>query len=158
MIQREVGEYRKEWNAVDAEHKLYEILNLQKRHFLSSILTKSFYALHLKRWSNYFDSSNLMIVDRAELQNDPGFVIEKVQEFVKLPKLLLKSDFVKNTTTGKICYNSWKNFENLISCSRNETAPFKSYEANAHSLNDLKLLFKSHNEELYNMIGKRFNW
>jgi len=158
MIKREIGEYKKEWDEIDAEHKLYEMLKLQRRHYLTSILTKSFYALHLKRWFNYFDSSSLMIINDEDLRNDPGYLIEKVQEFVLLPKLLLRGDYVKNTTTGKVCYNSWKSSGDHFPCLTYNDNITESTEANREALSNLKLLFKSHNEELYNMIGKRFKW
>ena len=156
MIRREVGEYKKEWSEIDAEHKLYDLLNLQRRYYLTTILTKSFYALHLKRWQNYFGTKSLMILDSQELYSDPGVVVERVQDFVKLPKLLLKDDYVKNASTGEVCFKSWKATDDIFPCLPNP--PLTSIKNGHDALSNLKLLFKSHNEELYDMIGKRFDW
>ena len=160
FIKREIGDYKRVWRNTDAEHKLFEMLQVQKTYNLSSILTKSFYALHLKRWRNIFGKSSLMVVDDQELYENPGLLIEKIQDFVGMPMLLLREDYVQNYSSKTYCYKNWMNNElNTKHClPQKNTNRSETFDHESQSLKNLKHLYKSHNEELFKMLGKTFHW
>ena len=163
FLRSEVGEYKQEWSDIDTAHKLYDLLSIQQRQFMSSIFTKSFYALHLSRWLRSFGRDSILIMDVQDVHNDPGMVIEKVQDFFEIPKLLLKTDYTRNSSTGTVCYKHWKNqtggtFDCISNSFYNRTTTELSSENGEKLLNSLKNLYQSHNEALFNALGRRFSW
>ena len=67
------------------------------------ILTIGLYYYHIQRWFRVFNNSNLMIINGEDFLQNPGPIIERIQEFLNLPKLILKEDFVKNPKIGFFC-------------------------------------------------------
>ena len=85
--------------------KIYResLIKAHQTKYQSTILTTGYYALHLSRWLEYFNSSNLMVINGDEMIKFPGEIIENVQDFLGLPKLILKRDFVRDPNTKFFC-------------------------------------------------------
>lgn len=147
-----------EWDEKGSEEKAKEILRLHQKDFLSTILTEGFYALHYLRWKKLFNSSQLMIIDGDEMFHDPGSVMEKVQEFVGIPKLLLKQDYVNDHgNPGFFCYKDWQT-EELSCLPKNKQRSRNKSAMSDDVLSKLKKVYKSHNAALFRMLGRQFSW
>ncbi|CAK8684810.1 unnamed protein product [Clavelina lepadiformis] len=154
-----VNRYIGKWDEKEALAKSQQLLYYHKTDFLTGIITTGLYALHLKRWFQHYDQSNLMVIDGEDLFNDPGSVVEDVQEFVGLPKVLLKEDYVRDPETGFFCYKDWTNNDNLVCLKGPKQRTRNGNKSLNHvSISELKYFYESHNEALFSMIGRRLKW
>lgn len=154
MVNKTVGD----WNETVAEETSKDILKLHSTDFLSTVLTEGFYALHYLRWRQVYNSSQLMIINGDEMFQDPGGVMEKIQQFVGIPKLLLKDDYVSDPDNpGFFCYKDWRTDE--LSClPKAKQRTRNKLEMSQDTLIKLKAMYGSHNEALFKILGKRFSW
>lgn len=134
------------------------IMEYHKWDYPSTILTTGFYALHMSRWLEYYNSSNLFIVNGDDLMSQPGKVIEKVQDFLDIPKLLFEDDYVKDPETGFYCFLNPFNQENSCMIKEKMRTRNGKTKTNEETMRQLKAFYKEPNELLYKMIGQRFDW
>ncbi|XP_013787455.1 bifunctional heparan sulfate N-deacetylase/N-sulfotransferase-like [Limulus polyphemus] len=72
------------------------------RDLKSRCLNPGLYAQHLERWLAFYPPSQLMIIDGEELKGDPAIVLNRLQQFLKIPSFI---DF-----TNKLRYVPQKGF------------------------------------------------
>ncbi|XP_039254621.2 heparan sulfate glucosamine 3-O-sulfotransferase 6-like [Styela clava] len=133
---------------------------------------RGIYHANMGRWINEFPDSHFIINGEDFLVN-PGLVIEELQDFLKIPKLLRREDFFRNETTGLFCVKKWWEKEmvsenwseksNVDSCllhkgmTRSKVAlPHFSMSNNTRQV--LNAFYRPHNEILYKMLGRNFGW
>jgi len=97
-----------------------------------SYLGKSLYAFQLKNWFDEFNSSQMYVLSSEELYLEPKKSLNKIFDFLEIPQYEIKN--LKKYKFEK--YSSMKT----------ETRKL---------LDDF---FKPHNEELFKILGKRFDW
>ena len=98
------------------------------------------------------------MVDGDEMLVDPGAVIEKVQDFLGLPKLLLREDYVRDPATGFFCYKDHVTLQ--LDCLpqgkvRTRNGKVKTLPSTVTKLNQF---FKPHIARLEKMLGREFKW
>ena len=98
-----------------------------------------------------------MVIDNRELYENPGALVEKIQNFVSLPKLLVKDDFFYNYTRGSWCFKN-NNLTNVNTCLSSVRDVSTLTAQNNLSLAKLKNFYKSHNKDLFKILGRDFNW
>ena len=114
-----------------------------------------------------------MIIDGEEFLRNPGTILENVQDYLSIPKLLWKEDFVKHQKTGFFCYQLRKNFflKNLT-LSPSETAADslkclpkeKGRSRNGirtmseESKTKLNEFYASYNQKFSDAVGMTFTW
>ncbi|XP_076823307.1 heparan sulfate glucosamine 3-O-sulfotransferase 1-like isoform X1 [Clavelina lepadiformis] len=151
---QEIGE----WDETSTKYQILNVFRQHGRDYLTTILTTGLYALHLKRWFPYYDQSNLMIIDGGKLLSDPGPIIEEIQDFYDLPKLLLKEDYVRDPDTNYFCFKDWKTGElRRLPKSKQRTRNGKAKLTDEETVR-LKSFYKTHNEALFKMLNRTFNW
>ena len=96
-------------------------------------LTTGLYAIRLKRWLKYFSLKQILILENSELQREPEKVYDKTIEFLGLPK--------------------WK-LSNFRKFSKQDL----KLDMDPQTRKKLLEFCKPHNEELYSLIGRRFDW
>ena len=150
-----------------------ELSNIYKADPAKQILTTGLYHYHIQRWFRVFNKSNLMIIDGEDFLQNPGPIIEQIQEFLNLPKLILKEDFVKNPKTGFFCYRKLtEQFMNqsliqseeelvkslmCLSNSKGRTRMGLRKPSNS-SIKRLKKFYELHNKAFYELINKTCSW
>ena len=95
-----------------------------------TLISSGVYTAHIKRWWNSFDETSLKIIDGGRFLDNPGSIMEDIQEFLGLPKIVLKEDFVPRPDTGFYCYR------------RLSAAQYANHTENDYKLADLKCLDK----------------
>lgn len=90
------------------------------------------YAEQLERWFSVFDRNQFLILATEELQENRQKVANKIFNFLNLSDHNITN--VKNSNTGK--------YVNMRSETRHMLVEY----------------FKPHNEHLYNLLGRRFDW
>lgn len=93
---------------------------------------KGFYAMHLKKWYEYFDPEQLLIVENEALQTQPAQVYKEVCQFLGLKEWTLEAFKKHNVGKTKEVPESLKT--------------------------ELYEVFKTPNQEFFDLIGKSFNW
>ena len=96
-------------------------------------LTTGLYATRLKRWLKYFSMKQILVLENGEFLRDPETVYNQAIEFLGLPKWKL-SKYEKFSKQKLSMDMDPKTREKLIE------------------------YCKPYNEELYSLIGKRFDW
>jgi len=99
----------------------------------SLYITGSIYYYDLKRWSEFFPIDQMLFVTSEDLLNQPLETTNKALEFLGLESL---------KTIKKIGKNWEENAEKM----------------NLSTREKLKDIFEPHDQELFNFIGKKFDW
>lgn len=96
-------------------------------------LSRGLYAEQLKIWFKLFPKDQFFLVSTEELENNEPDILNKIFDFLDLPKFTLKE--VEKVFVG-------------------------DYESKMKDETRKKLIkyFKLHNEKLYKMIGRKFDW
>ncbi len=111
--------------------KLNDNAYLVNVHY-ENILARGFYADQLKIWYEFFPKDQLLMVSSEDLANNTNNSLNKIFNFLDL------SDFKINDTTRK---------------NKREYSPMKKDTRNL-----LIEFYKPHNEKLYRLIGRNFDW
>ena len=128
VIEQEQSRIEGEMEKMEKDEKYYSPIY----HSLS-YLTTGLYANRLKRWLKYFPINKILVLENGEFLNDPEKVYNQAIEFLDLPKWKL-SNYRKFSKQDLKLDMDPKTREKLL----NYCKPF--------------------NEELYSIIGRRFDW
>ena len=122
---------------------------------------KGIYYFHLQHWYNVFNRSDILILDGDLLTLEPWQVLEEVQQFLDIPIVIRKENFVMNEATGFYCLLlSGKSKD----CGAKRRTRLKSSNGTLSSKmpeKSLKILnefYKQYESELSNVTNKKFNW
>ena len=97
-----------------------------------SYIAKGLYYNQIRKWFELFSKDQILVINTENLSNKPSQTLEKVFEFLGLP-----NQSIKNLQNRKV-------------------ANYKPMNEDARKF--LKNFFKSHNEKLYKVLGKKFDW
>ena len=100
--------------------------------YRKSYLFQGIYADGLKMWFDVFPKEQFLIIDFDELARNPTPIYDKIFDFLELPKF---------THSKHIVYNTRK-YDDMVPSTRKYLIEY----------------FKPHNEQLYNLLGKKFDW
>ena len=100
--------------------------------FYELLLARGFYAKQLEFWFKKFPRKNILLISSEELAVNTDKTISEVFEFLEVPDQKI-NDLTKQ---NKIKYPKMKDSTREI----------------------LINFFKPHNEKLFGMLGRRFNW
>lgn len=99
----------------------------------SLYISGSIYQYDLQRWNEYFPVKEMLFLTSEELINQPNSTVNKALEFLDLEPIENIKKIGKN----------WEEGEN---------------EMNGATRERLREFFEPYNEELFEFIGKRFDW
>jgi hypothetical protein len=112
-----------------AQNEYYRGLWMQQH----SYLTRGLYARQLRHWQQFFPPEQFLIVDSQQLSRNTGTAYAEVLRFLKLP--------------------SWAPTE----FRREHTGNYQE-KMQPETRARLVEYFRPHNEELFEMLGRRFDW
>ena len=115
-----------------------------------------------------------MIIDGDDFIKNPGEIIEQVEDFIRIPKLIWKEDFVKNPKTGFFCYRRFtETYMNkslvmsedemvaTLSCLHGENkgrTRMGRHKPNNNTMNQLREFYRPYNKAFFNLVGKNYSW
>lgn len=141
-----------------------------KHDYATTILTAGLYYYKLQPWLKLFNNSNLMIIDGDKWLENPGLLIEDVQDFLGLPKLLWKGDFIKNPDNGFYCYKNQNEILSYSEESNDRTSRLKcmrkgkgrsrngARKMTNQTISKLKNLYAPYNQKLFRLLNRSFDW
>ena len=101
-------------------------------HWKFSYISRGRYAEQLKRWSEYFPRKHILVIQSEKYYSDSLSVFQKVEDFLGLP----------HWNPGEITKYNVGRYSKLDDSLKQE---FSEY-------------FKPYNEDLYDLLGERFDW
>ncbi len=109
-----------------------KILTIELCSGINSILARGIYYKQLELWEKEFDSNQILIVQTEMFSKNTSNIMNDVFEFFELPKYIIK----KNRKSKSFKYPKMKKETRYL----------------------LTEFFSSYNEQLYKMLGYRFDW
>jgi hypothetical protein len=100
--------------------------------YRKSYLTRGIYVDQIKRWFKYFPREQFLILKSENLYSDPSKVYGQVLDFLDLSKFKLNSFEA----------HRMRKYSNISPETRKKLSNY----------------FKPHNKQLYELLGKNFNW
>ncbi|RUS81911.1 hypothetical protein EGW08_010338 [Elysia chlorotica] len=120
-------------------------------------LTISIYHLHLARWLQLFPLKQIHIVDGDRLISEPLEELKGVERFLGIPRYFSEEVVYFNATRGFYCMK--KKVHGLYTASCLGATKGRDHPHVEGWVRDkLVRYFDTHNEKLFRMIGRRFNW
>ena len=123
---------------------------INERH---EVITKSLYSVHLKQWLQYFKLDQIHIVDGDNYKEHPAEELQKIEKFLGIRNYITDDLFSYNKEKGFFCLMS-EGTEHCMPAGKGRTHP----NVKPDVLEQLQAFFKPYNEELFRMIGRRFDW
>ncbi|GFR77452.1 sulfotransferase [Elysia marginata] len=117
----------------------------------------STYHIHVARWLEFFPLKQIHIVDGDRLISEPLDEIRKVETFLGLSPFYTEDVIYFNATRGFYCMRHEVGGVNVPSClgdSKGRDHP----RVNSWVRDKLTEYFYPHNEKLFRMINRRFDW
>ena len=118
------------------------------------IIVKSTYSVHLKRWLGYFKLEQIHIVDGDNYKINPADELKKLEKFLGLRNYITPDIFNYNSAKGFFCLNIPGGAEHCMPAGKGRQHP----NVKPDVLDKLQTFFKPFNEELFDLIGQRFDW
>ncbi|XP_033736894.1 heparan sulfate glucosamine 3-O-sulfotransferase 5-like [Pecten maximus] len=112
----------------------------------------SIYHQHFERWLKVFRPDQFHIVDGDNLIVRPWEEIALVEEFLGLPHKITREHFYYNSTRGFYCMKL--GHEKCLGATKGRRHPFTDPVA----IDKLRAFFKPHNQLLFQMINRTFDW
>ncbi|XP_012936394.1 heparan sulfate glucosamine 3-O-sulfotransferase 3B1-like [Aplysia californica] len=116
----------------------------------------STYYKHLAPWFDTFNRSQILVLNGDDLISKPLAVMQRVEEFLKIPKLYTDDNFYKNETSGFFCYKGFDENEQVHCLGGSKGRPHETLPADEEK--KLYKYFRPHNEKLFSLIQQRFEW
>ncbi|RUS91292.1 hypothetical protein EGW08_000906 [Elysia chlorotica] len=124
------------------------------------------YASHISAVYDLFHKSQVLVLSEEALEMDPLSVMKEAEAFLGLRASFTKYDFVFNQEKGFYCFNmSSPNYPNIInSVKLSESGCIGGGKGREHPevdedfFQELVKAIRPHNEHLFSLIGKRFDW
>jgi|APSaa5957512535_1039671.scaffolds.fasta_scaffold87444_2 hypothetical protein len=99
---------------------------------INSILTRGIYHIQLKLWREKFETNQILVIQTEMFSKNPSNIMNDIFEFFDLPKYVIKKNRMDKL--------------------------FKYPEMKKETRDVLIEFFDSYNEELFKMLGYRFDW
>jgi len=137
-----------------------KIENTNYTHFTFSHLRDGLYAQHLERWLKFFPKEQLLILHTKDLSTNLDDTLSKTFEFLNLPKYQIENKVEKNKIEKiRPVAGHEKNIYRNIGSKTRTLFNVQNYpEMKPETRKFLQDFFRPHNEKLFEMIGKRFDW
>ena len=112
-----------------------DIIKSGEENPVPNFIRRGIYAEQIKRYFKFFDKEQLLILDHKDLIEQPDKVLERIESFVGVRNI------------------DWSDKD----LGKKHVGAYSTGIDNATELL-LKDFYKPHNEKLFNLIGKKFDW
>ena len=137
-----------------------KIENTNYKHFTFSHLRDGLYAQHLERWLKFFSKEQLLVLHTKDLYTNLDQTLAETFEFLNLPKYQIENRIEKNKIDKirPLAGHEQNVYKNIDSKTRTLFNVQNYPEIKSETRKFLQDFFRPHNEKLFKMIGKRFDW
>ena len=126
------------------------------------VVRESIYDEGLKRYLRFFNKSQIKIIEAEYFKRNPYKVLREIEEYLNIEHVIKPDNFVYVEQKGVFCLRKAKQSQSA-SCygaerGRNTTQLKSRIKYSNVTLQKLKSFFKPHNDELFRLINKTFDW
>ncbi len=115
------------------------------------------YSEYVTEWLKYFPlGKKLHIVDGDNLVAKPWEELDRVQDFLKVPKEITKKNFLPSTEKEYYCFKQSPK-DRVVTC-MDQTKGRRQEEVSDGLRRRLNELFKPYNLKLFKLLGRTFDW
>ena len=123
---------------------------------------ESIYDEGIRRFLNFFEKSQIKIIEAEHFKRNPYNVLREIEEFLNIEHVIKADNFVYIEQKGVYCLRQNENSQN-VSCygesrGRINTEDKKNIKYSNLTLHKLKTFFKPHNDAFFKLINKTFDW
>ena len=131
--------------------------NLNTKH---KLIKMSVYDKSMELWLNYFNLSQILIIESEKLQRDPPTVLKRVEEFLGLGHYIRPDMFVYNTEKQFFCIRSHFTSTGMACYADNRGRTHIPTESTVSTemIAQLKEYFEPRTKRFFELIGKSFDW
>lgn len=114
------------------------------------------YWKHLTNWLKYFPLSQFLFVSGERLIVDPALELGRVQDFLRLKRVVNEKHFYFNSTKGFPCLlkSEARSTPHCLGKTKGRNHPHIMVEA----INCLRDFYRPYNKKFYDMVGINFGW
>jgi [heparan sulfate]-glucosamine 3-sulfotransferase 1 len=133
----------------------------------NKFIRNSVYYLDIKRWLQYFDIKNVLVIDGENFIRSPWIELNKVEQFLGLTQFIDRKHFKFNRKKGFYCLakeqksilkpNS-STFPEIDGCLGKNKGRNKHIHLSDSVKEGLKIYFTKWNRLFFDTIGNEFNW
>lgn len=116
----------------------------------NGVVNVGMYVIQLRRWFEWFGSSQVMIIDGDQLENNPIQVMKSVEDFIGVPRYLNATAIKYDADAKTHCL--MKPFQLCPPAKLSYPAPDQS------TVNTLRSFYHRYDRQLYQMLGRNFTW
>lgn len=137
--------------------RVYEELSNNK------FIRNSIYYLDMIKWFEYFNLTNIFVINGENFIKSPWIELKKVEKFLNIKNFIAKNHFHFVKNKNFYCLNEFKSMNNTINksdygCLGKNKGRKNHVYLSPYVKNELKFFFKSWNQLFFNLIGQKFNW
>ncbi|XP_077981878.1 heparan sulfate glucosamine 3-O-sulfotransferase 1-like [Glandiceps talaboti] len=110
------------------------------------------YSRHLANWLNYFPRNKILVLDGAEIKNEPAHALQTAEKFLDLQSFFTDDKFYFNETKGFYCLS--KPISYCLPSDKGRPHP----QIKEDVVVKLKDYFKPSNEQVQIMLNQTFSW
>lgn len=160
-IDRTVSDYtqlfnRKSYHRGSFEDSVFLSDNTVNTKF--SPVSVSMYDIHFKRWQEYFDLEQILIVDGDTLISNPLTELKKAESFLEVGSFFTDDMFYFNATKGFYCWKRTDKSGKLVPHCLGRAKGRRHPQILNSTTQRLANFFWPHNENFFIQCKQRFNW
>ncbi len=135
----------------------WHILHAYMECWNSTPFLPGLYSEYVGEWLRHFPvDERLHVVDGENLVAKPWEELERVQDFLEVPREITRGNFVRSTEKGFFCFRQSPG-DRLVSCM--DQAKGRRHEEISDDLKDaLVEFFRPYNLKLVELLGRKFTW
>ncbi|CAL1540240.1 unnamed protein product [Lymnaea stagnalis] len=113
------------------------------------------YVKYIKMWLQWFPMSQIYVIESRQFVYNPAAEIQQIERFLGLPPMITERNFYYNRSKGFYCMRPFH--VRTIQClAPGKGLPHPTLEPRVRDM--LYNYYHEHNEALFNLLGRRFEW
>lgn len=132
-------------------HLLLKNGDINKNH---EEVNLSSYDIAIMNYLKYFKLKQILIIELEEFKSNPHQVLQRVESFLGLQHIISAESFVYNPDKHFYCV---RNHEKVY-CYGSNRGRQEQPKLSDNIRKKLNMYFRSHNENFFNITGKRYDW
>ncbi|KAK6983193.1 heparan sulfate glucosamine 3-O-sulfotransferase 1 [Biomphalaria glabrata] len=113
------------------------------------------YVKYIKLWLQVFPKSQLHILESRDFVTNPTLEIQRLEYFLGIPRMITEKNFYFNKSKGFYCMRPF-HLKTIVCLSSGKGMPHPKINPILENL--LYKYYRPHNEALFQLLGKRYDW
>ena len=162
-VDRAISDYAHRLLVNHQELQKFEKLVIDNRQIHANIdidiLSMGLYDVHFQKWLEWFNRSEILVLDGEQLIKDPAMILKMVEKFLKLKTFFKSEMFVENPhNTGFYCWKKDRNGQNAVASCLGKTKGLPHPDVRKSVARKLNQYYKLHMTKFCDLASVNFTW